>query len=348
MDLQYLREQFPHISSGRIYLNHAATSPWSTYVTRMVDSFKLGRSSGEIELYPETIRITSEARELAAEMLGADADRISFVQNTSEGLSILASGLKWASGDRIILFENEFPSNVYPFLNLKRHGVEIDFVPQRDGCIHLDDIENAITPRTRLLSVSWVQFLSGFRINLEALHEICAAHGILLSLDAIQGVAAIQLDLRTAGVDFLAAGAHKWQMGPQGIGLVYLSADLQDRIEQSHMGWLSVKHPWDFFDYDLDLRDSAARYENGTYNSVGLHGYHGALSLFRETGFTEVQHLVRKNADYAYSKAAEDGYTMLTPENTAQRAGIVTFKHLHAEEIHRQLLARGITVSPRV
>jgi selenocysteine lyase/cysteine desulfurase len=342
-----LRACFPYLNNGLIYLNHAATSPWSTRVEKAMLDFQREWTHGDIEIFERTMRTVSETREMAAAMIGCAASRLAFSLNTSEGLNVLASGLEWKSGDRILLGELEFPSNVYPFLNLKRHGVEIDFVPQRDGIILIEDVERMLTPRTRLVALSWVQFLSGFTIDLGTLGALCRAKGVLLSVNAIQGIGARRLNLAETPVDFLSAGAQKWQMSPQGTGIIYVSEETQERIAQASLGWLSVRNAWDFAKYRLDLRDDARRYESGTWNTIGLHGYHGALSLFADTGHDEVARRVRRNADHAYARASELGFDMLTPADPAQRAGIVTFRHPRSEEVVAQLQKRRITLSAR-
>ena len=342
-----IRACFPYLNTGLIYLNHAATSPWSTRVEKAMIDFQREWTHGDIEIFERTMQTVSETREMAAAMIGCAATRLAFSLNTSEGLNVLASGLDWKSGDRILLGELEFPSNVYPFLNLKRHGVEIDFVPQRNGVILLEDVERMLTPRTRLVALSWVQFLSGFTIDLGALGAMCRAKGILLSVDAIQGIGARRLNLAETPVDFLSSGAQKWQMSPQGTGIIYVSEETQERISQASLGWLSVRNAWDFATYRLDLRNDARRYENGTWNTIGLHGYHGALSLFADAGHDEVARRVRANADHAYARASELGFDLLTPADPAQRAGIVTFRHPRSEEVVALLQKRRITLSAR-
>ncbi|MFA6233670.1 MAG: aminotransferase class V-fold PLP-dependent enzyme [Bacteroidota bacterium] len=348
MTINEIRSQFPYLESGKIYLNHAATGPWSRYVENNVQEFIHGRTRGGIDIYLDTMRIVDETRAMAANLIGAEASRIAFVQNTSEGLNILAAGLKWSTGDRILLIDREFPSNVYPFLNARRHGVEIDFVPQRDGRIDIDDIERAMTPRTRLLAVSWVQFLSGYRMDLAALRQICDRVGALLSVDAIQGLGAIRLDLRATPVDFLSAGTQKWQLGPQGVAVIYVSERAQDLISQAHLGWLSVQNAWNFFDHDNPLQQDARRYENGTYNSIGITAYHGALRFFEDIGHNRVDELVRVNAAHTYSRAREYGFEIITPEDSHARAGIVTFRHDRAEALQQFLLQRDMVVSARM
>lgn len=348
MTVDDIRARFPFLESGMIYLNHAATGPWSLDVEAAVQRHVAGRTRGAVEIFSDTIRIIGEARSMAAAMIGADAERLAFVLNTSEGLNILAQGLPWKAGDRVLLVDREFPSNVYPFLNLTRLGVEVDWVPQVDGRIDLDDVARAMTPRTRLVAVSWVQFLSGFRVDLRALRAICDRHDALLSVDAIQGIGAVRLDLRETPVDFLSAGVQKWQLGPQGVGIVYVSEKTQERIAQAHCGWISVQNAWDFFDYQLDLQPDARRYENGTFNSIGITGYHGALRLFEEIGHDRVAALVRENNSFALRRARELDFDVVTPERDEERAGILTFRHERAEDIQQHLHTRNMVVSARV
>ncbi|MBI5647292.1 MAG: aminotransferase class V-fold PLP-dependent enzyme [Ignavibacteriae bacterium] len=345
--MQDVRSLFPYLESGRIYLNHAATGPWSTYVEDAVRRATEVFVRGDIEIYQSFLRVLGETRVLAGDMLGCAPERVAFVQNTSEGLNVLASGLAWKPGDRIVLAEQEFPANVYPFLNATRHGVELDFVPQRNGVIELADVERAIGPRTVLVALSWVQFLSGYTIDLKALSDLCAARNVLLSIDAIQGLGALRLDLRETPVDFLSAGVQKWQLAPQGVAVIYASERAQERIAQAHFGWLSVGHAWDFFDYRLAPRDDARRYENGTYNTVGIFGTHGSYSLFQRVGMENVERSVRALANHAYERIAEKGFPLLTPADPARRAGIVTFRHDRADAVAETLHTRGITVSAR-
>jgi cysteine desulfurase / selenocysteine lyase len=348
MTFDAIRDQFPFLKSGRIYLNHAATSPWSSTMEQEVLRFIDMRARGDIEIYPVTMNTITETRDWAAEMIGCEAADLSFALNTSEGLNILAAGLDWKHGDHIVLVDQEFPANIYPFLNLRRHGVDVSLVSQRDGSVSIEDIERAMTPRTRLVAVSWVQFLSGYVIDLSRLKAMCEYRGALLSVDAIQGIGAIRLDVRTTPVDFLSAGVQKWQMGPQGVGIVYTAPHLRAMLNQAVVGWINVKNAWDFFDYKLDLLDDARRYESGTYNSIGITGYHGALKLFREVGYDRVEELVRANAAHAWQRAKDMGFELITPGEPSRRAGIVTFRLPDADRVQQQLLQRGITVSARV
>lgn len=347
MTIDDIRSRFPHIHDGYVYLNHASTGPWSTSVQAMVEKYVHDFTHGEVDNYHEAMRIIHGARASAAEMIGAAPDRVAFVLNTTDGLNVLASGLAWRSGDRILLTEKDFPANVYPFMNLRRHGVEIDFVPQREGLVTVEDIAGAIRPATRLIAVSWVQFLSGCMLDLSALSALCRERGILLSVDAIQGLGAIRLNLADTPVDFLSAGVQKWQLGPQGVGIIYLSGDLQARMSPAYHGWLSVQNGWDFFNYENPPYTEARRFENGTYNCVGIYGYAGAMSLFSVVGFDRVEQMIHENCTYLHDRVRETGFPILTPSDAGRRAGIVTFRHERSEELYETLKREKIIVSAR-
>jgi selenocysteine lyase/cysteine desulfurase len=201
-DIEKYRTLFPAIETGTVYLNHAATSPLSSRVVAAVDNYLLERSKTRIDNFGSLIRIAKETKEYIAKLINAAPDRITFCDNTSNALNILATGLDWKQGDRIILNDIEFPANVYPFLNLKRHGVEVDFVKSRGGKILPEDIDAAMTDRTRLLSISHVQFLSGYRADLKSIGELCEKQGILFSVDAIQSAGVVPVDVQEMKIDF--------------------------------------------------------------------------------------------------------------------------------------------------
>jgi selenocysteine lyase/cysteine desulfurase len=194
-DIRDYRSLFPYLKTGYIYMNHAGISPLSQRVVDAIHDYLWKRSETEIENFFTFQKTLVETKEMIGKIINAPKERIAFVDNTSNGLNLLANGLEWKTGDTILLNNLEFPSNVYPFLNLKRHGVQIDFVKNRDGKVLLEDIEKAITPQTRLLSISHVQFMNGFRINLEQVGELCKSKGIIFSVDPIQGTGAMPIDV---------------------------------------------------------------------------------------------------------------------------------------------------------
>lgn len=342
------RTIFPHLKH-QLYLNHAAVSPLSTRVVAAIQEYLMERNEHDIENYWSRLMLTLEsARRRVASFIHCDLHQLAFVPNTSYALNLLAQGLKWRSGERILLYDREFPSNVYPFLNLKKHGVEIDFVSSRDGQISLDDIEAKLTPRTRLVSMSYVQFLTGFRIDLAALAQICHQKGALVSIDAIQGLGAMPIDFKRAGIDFLAAGCHKWAMSPMGIGIMAMTDALLDEIGAPFVGWLSVEDGWDFFNYEQDLLDDARRHELGTQNWIGLVGLNEAFAIFHELGSETIAEKLLSLSSYLCERLREEGFAPAFVAGKERCSGIVSIQGLpNPSEIQKQLMQAQIEVSTR-
>ncbi|HQT92715.1 MAG TPA: aminotransferase class V-fold PLP-dependent enzyme, partial [Candidatus Kryptobacter bacterium] len=289
-DINAYRKLFPFIQTGTIYMNHAATSPLSTRVVAAVNKYLIDRSEIQIDNFAGLQQTLSETRDYAAKLLNTTSERIAFFDNTTNALNLLATGIQWQTGDRIILDDIEFPANVYPFLNLKRLGVEVDFVKNRDGRILIADIEEKITSRTRLLSISHVQFLTGFRSDLRAIGELCRRHAIVFSVDAIQSAGVVPIDVNDMHIDFLATGGQKWLMAPQGIAFAFISDETQNRLKQAYLGWTSIKNFFgEFTRYRLDLDDTARRYENGTLNFIGITCLHESLSTLLEVVIESIE-----------------------------------------------------------
>jgi selenocysteine lyase/cysteine desulfurase len=296
------RRQFPHTWTDMIYMNHAAISPLCLAVRNAVDTYMERRSLEEIDNIPYGPRMAMQTRQLIADRLHTSADRIAFVMNTADGLNILAAGLDWKPTDRILLYRYEYPANVYPFLARTRQGVTIDFYDSDDQRITAELLEKYITPETRLLSLSAVQFSTGFRADLEIIGALCKKYGIIFSVDAIQAFPYLDIDVEKAQIDFLSCGGHKWALAPEGIGFIYVSKLLQDKIEQQWIGATSVRDPAKYFEYDLTrLRPQASRYENGTLNYPGIIGLKASLELFESIGYKEIE----KQISYLTSRFTE-------------------------------------------
>ncbi len=339
---------YPYIHTGRIWFNHAATGPLSSRVTDAIKQLLLMKSESEIDNFFDFTKTYIETKKLIATLLNCSPERIAFVDNTSNGLNILASGLDWKPGDRILLNTVEFPSNVYPFLNLKSKRVEIDFVAERNGKIEIDDIVKAITPRTRLLSISFVQFLNGFKAPMEELGALCKKKNVLFCTDAIQGLGAAPLDVQKAQVDFLSSGTHKWLMGLQGFGFIYLTEELQQHIHQAYLGWTSNK---DFFgkflEYYIHLDPTARRYENGGLNIFSIQALRESLSTLLEIGIEQIHEHLIYLTDRLSEGMRELGFESRTPSDSKERAGIISFEVPDAEKNFKSLKDENIIVSSR-
>lgn len=347
-DLPRYRSWFPVLETEKIWLNHASISPLSVRVRAAVDSYMENRMTGDIDVYLAAQKSVAAAKRNLARMINASPERIGFTANTSEGVNILASGLDWKSGDRIILNDAEFPTNVVPFLNCRRHGVEIDFVSTSNGRVCLEEIERLITPRTRLLSISFVQFLSGAKADLKAIGALCRRHGIIFCVDSIQGLGAARLDAQECGIDFLANGANKWLMAMMGLGFVYVTEELQSRLAQSHIGWTSNRNFFgDFFNYRIDPDETARRYENGTQNYCGIAALEASTSTLLEVGIDRIEAHLAVLTERIIGIVDELGYETITPREPRNRAGIVSFMCPEAERAFALLNEHGVMVSMR-
>lgn len=349
-----LRALFPH-SQNSIYLDHASIGPLSTRTSAALERHIAARSAGAVNTFMQDIVLAKEARASVTTLINAESpDRIAFFMNTSDALNVVPAGLKWSVGDRILLNDLEFPSNVYPYLNLKKHGVEIDFLSTRDGEVTPDAVEQAITGsqgRIKLVSLSAVQFLSGFRADLAAIGEICKRNGVIFVVDAIQAAGAVPIDVRAMKIDVLACGAQKWLMSTTGLAFLYITEELQNRIEQATLGWISVEKPWDFFKYDQALNASATRYENGTLNFPGIIALGASVRLFLEIGIENIQtHVLNLTSQLMVGLRDNRAFSHVTDFPEEHRAGIVSAtlaRPASGDALLEQLLREKIVVSLR-
>jgi len=309
-----------------IFLNHAGTSPLSIRVVKAMQEYLSDRSEGKIDTYFSDVPMVAATKAFIAQIINAESpDRIALSANTTDAINIVATGLPWKSGDRILLNSAEFPANVWPYLHLRRLGVEIDSIPSINGVVTPEMIDSAITPRTKLLGLSAVQFLSGFRSNLDAIGELCRQHNIVFAVDGIQAVGAVRLDVQHLKIDALSAGGEKWQMSPHGTGFLYITEQLQSRAQHAALGWLAVKEPWEFYNFSQPVATTARRYEGGSQIMPSLWGMHAALSTLLEFGTDAIEsHILALTRILCERLLAIPGVTLITPLENSRRAGIVT------------------------
>lgn len=348
MTIEEARKLFPHLKTDQIYFNHASLGPWCELALKRINEYALQRSGERIENYEYFLKWNSSAKEKLSKLLGITSDRLAWIDNVSIGLNILAQGLNWQTGDRIILNDIEFPSNVYPFLNLKKRGVEIDFIKNRNGIVDIEDIEKTITPKTKLISISYVQFLSGYRANIDAIGELCKKHNIIFCVDAIQAAGVVQIDVQKSKIDFLVGGTQKWLMSSQGLSYIFITNELQERIDQKYVGWISVENAWNLLDYNLKLRKNADRFQTGTINALGVAIFDAVLNLFIEFGMENIEIRILDNTNYFIEKLSELGLIPILKNVSPQnRSGIVTFKHDKSKKIFDELEKRKIYCAVR-
>lgn len=346
MSLASYRKYFP-ITATDIYLNHAAVSPLSIKVVEGTEQILKMRSSGQIEVFPEAVEEKKKLKKNLADLIDGEPDNIAIIGNTSEGFNWLVHGLEWNEGDRVLLVENEFPANIYPFLNLEQYGVIIDYVPVRDGFIYPEDIENTIQPDTKLLSISFVGFLNGFRNQLSDISRICRERNVIFSVDGIQGVGALPLSVGNSGIDFLSNGGHKWLMGPQGCGFMYISPVLFERLKPAFAGWLSVKDSWNFFDYRLDFLDDARRFEIATSNVLGIFGLRASTDLLLAAELANIEKHLFMLGDRLIEELSVLGFKYIGSDNKKERSGIYSFTCENEKALFECLQKNRIHISLR-
>ncbi|MFW6059346.1 MAG: aminotransferase class V-fold PLP-dependent enzyme [Phycisphaeraceae bacterium] len=311
-----------------IHLNHAGVAPISGPAARALRDYAdhAARYGPHRAGWHRHIR---EIRTAAARLIHARGPHeIAFVANTSTGLAVVAEGLDWRRGDNVVITSIEYPANRYPWQNLARRGVElIEIEPQRDGRIDVEDVVEAITDRTRVVSISHVQFSTGQRIDLKPIAETVHRAGGYLCVDAIQSVGALPVDVQAMGIDFLAADGHKWMLGPEGAGIFYCHEELIPLVHPPIVGWLNMVNALDFLNYRFELREDAQRFEAGSYNVPGILALGASIDLLLEVGMDTVAHHVEAVTTHLCERLGEKGYRVYSPRTDgAERSGIVVFE----------------------
>jgi len=325
-DWDELRRQFP-VTRNYIYFNHAAIAPFSQIVKRQISECMEQYCEKGIVCNHEFLKVVEYTRELAARLIGAKPSEIAFIKNTTQGILLAANGIKWKEGDNVLIPEKEFPANVYPWLNLANRGVDVKFIPVKNGRFSAADVYRCMDKRTRALSLSAVSFLNGFKCNLVEIGRLCKDHGILFIVDAIQALGAIEVNVKKSFIDLLSADAHKWLLGPQGIGILYVSEAILESLDVSNLGWKSMSDEENYLKYEIRLKSSAARFEEGTLNILGIVGLKASLEMILGIGIPIVQKRILKLTDLMIQSLVERGYIMKSPMDFSERSGILAFCH---------------------
>src|SRR6266404_3510658 len=282
------RDQFP-VTEKLIYLNHAAVAPLSRRAAEAMQRLAEDALCNGSLNYQQWLDTYDGLRRAAARLVNGTPEEIALMKNTSEGISTIALCLDWRPGDRIVAFREEFPSNQYPWERLASKGVKIEWLSVTDPLDRIDEVCKG----ARLLAISFVQYLTGYRADLAAIGEICRSRGVIYFVDAIQGLGAFPLDVQAAHIDALAADGHKWLLGPEGCGILYISRRLQEQVEPAEFGWTNVAGYNDYGSRDMALRPDAGRYECGTLNTIGCYGLRASIEFLLEVGQGEIAPVVQ-------------------------------------------------------
>lgn len=343
-----LRALFP-VTERFAYLNHAAVSPPSTRVRAAVDAVVDDLSRRGVAAAIDLEGKLDATREFMAGFVGANAAELAFVSNTSHALSLVAEGLSWKAGDEIAVCpEEEYPSNLYPWQRLAaERGVVLRPIASVRGGVTLDEVRRVLSPRTRLVAVSSVQYATGAVTDLAGLGTLCREAGALLSVDVIQSLGVLPLDVRGLGIDFAAAGGHKWILGLPGSGILFVDQRHIGSMRPALVGWRATQTPFDFDHARLALADSAKRFEEGNLSLTGVAALGAGAGLLHEIGKDEVRRRIGALLDDLDESLRGLGCDV--SPGPGERAGILTFAHpkLETDALAKRLDEAGISLSTR-
>jgi cysteine desulfurase / selenocysteine lyase len=331
------------------YLDHAAVAPLSGPAATLLADWSREAAEDGATPYGRWMERIEATRHTAARMIGADPAEVALVRNTTEGIGLVAEGFPWQPGDNVVLRDDEFPSNVYPWMNLADRGVETRRVPTDGGRLDGDRLAAACDGRTRIIALSWVAYSNGWRHDVARVARLAHDQGALLFLDAIQALGVFPLDVRQTGVDFLAADGHKWLLGPEGAGVFFVRREHLERLRPLGVGWNSVVHSHDFNHIELSLKPAAERYEGGSPNTAGLLALGESLDLLMEFGMAAIAQRVLDLTDLACARLGQLGATILSDRRDAHRSGIVSFElpGRDPKQVQAECLKQGVVLSCR-
>ncbi len=321
-----------------VYLNHGSLSPISEAVQASINEVLAGYASRGMGWYAVETERRERLRANLAGMLSADQGEIALVGNTTAGIQAIALGLDWQPTDRVLLLEGEFPTNVMPWLQAARnHDLQTVWMEAEafrlDRAGALERLEAELSRGVRLMAISAVQFATGQRMPLEAIGELCRRFGTELFVDAIQALGVVPLDVKAICIDYLACGSHKWLMGPEGAGLLYVDAARAGRLNPQLAGWLSCEDPFAFLTrapgelrYDRPLRRDARLFEAGTPNSIGLAGLEASTALLTELGIDSIFDHVQSWLGALEPALVECGFESARMGGKEGRSGILSVR----------------------
>ena len=346
----HLRELFP-ITKRFNYLNHAAVSPLPLPTLHAVESqLKDVHDYGSIN-FLDWLSTKEDARKLLAQLLGARPEQIALMRNTSDALSTVANGLAWRRGDNVVTFRGEFPSNICPWLRLRdAFGVEVRMCEERDGRVDFEDLANLIDQNTRVVTISHVQYASGFRMDLERLGRLVRQRDALLVVDVIQALGVVPTSVEAELIDVAAGASHKWLLAPEGVGYLYLSDRARERIQPTLVGWVSVPDPEDFQNYEQGWKTGALAWETGTGPSALIYGLKASLELLTGVGVAHIARHLEELTDHLCDGLRKKSYEIVSSRRLGEKSQIVCIRHtggMSAMALYVHLKKQNIVTAPR-
>ena len=324
MNIEKIRKEFP-VTEELIFFDHARVAPLPERVRKVVTEFVDDATRFGTAHYETWLAGIDQSRKSFARLINAGTDEVAFVKNTSEGLSIVANGLDWKTGDNVVIPDIEFPANVYPWWNLKRLGVETRMVRSVEGRVLFDDLVKQVDARTKLISISSVECNSGFRCELNRIGEFCKERDILFCVDAIQSLGILPMDVKRDHIDFLSADGHKWMLSVEGLGGFYISRDVLEKVYPVTVGWGNMINAADFMNYEFEFRPGAQRFEEGSPNTMSIHAFGAALDLLLETGIENIEKRVMILGNTILEQLHQRGLKVYSSTRPGERSGNIAF-----------------------
>jgi len=324
LDIEKIRKEFP-VTEELIFFDHARVAPLPERVRKVVTEFVDDATRFGTAHYETWLAGIDQSRKSFARLINAGTDEVAFVKNTSEGLSIVANGLDWKTGDNVVIPDIEFPANVYPWWNLKRLGVETRMVRSVEGRVLFDDLVKQVDARTKLISISSVECNSGFRCELNRIGEFCKERDILFCVDAIQSLGILPMDVKRDHIDFLSADGHKWMLSVEGLGGFYISRDVLEKVYPVTVGWGNMINAADFMNYEFEFRPGAQRFEEGSPNTMSIHAFGAALDLLLETGIENIEKRVMILGNTILEQLHQRGLKVYSSTRPGERSGNIAF-----------------------
>jgi cysteine desulfurase / selenocysteine lyase len=339
--------EFP-VARKTIFLGHAGVCPLPRRVAEAMNRFNEQCTLGDQE-DSLPLGFFSGIREKACRLMNAKPEEIAFVGPTSLALSLIAGGLKFRRTDNVLIYQDDYPSNVYPWMTLAERGIQVRYLNVKElGRIRLTDIKGQVDENTRLVALASCHFLAGYRIDLEAIGKFLLERGILFCVDAIQTLGAFPMSMEY--VDFAAADAHKWMLGPCAAGLMYVRKEVQDQLLPTTHGWHNIRCPNYVAQEHLNYRTDARRYEAGTANLVGLAGLGAAIDLLLEVGVENIAAEALRKRAWILPELMAKGYEVLQANAAPQSQGAMTSFHKPGTDlaaVHQKLKDANILISLR-
>jgi selenocysteine lyase/cysteine desulfurase len=347
--IEQIKDQFPQ-AEDICYLNHAAVSPWPKCTSEAVSSFAHENLVRGAQHYPKWLKEEQALRENLRQLINAEStNEIALAKNTSEALSIIAYGLDWKDGDEVIISNLEFPSNRIVWESLSQFGVKLIIADLQDED-PVQAISQHLTAKTKLVSISSVQYASGLCIDLEALSKLCQNNKTLLCVDAIQSLGAIPFDQQKIQADFIVADGHKWLMAAEGLALLYVNKKQIDLLKLHQFGWHMVEEKGNYDKQSWEPAKNATRFECGSPNMLGIHALNASLGLILKVGVDNIFKQLQQRIQFLIEQLSTiDGIQFNSDATLPAKSGIVNFrlKNIDSGKLYQELMKNGVICAHR-